>query len=54
MLVKSLSVKQLAQYLSANADEIDDPTQVVTDAIHQSRGMSDDDFRISSTTRRRT
>ena len=43
-LLKSLSVKQVAEYVSANADEIDDPTQLVIEAIHQCRGMNDDDF----------
>jgi hypothetical protein len=43
-LLKALSVKQVAEYLSANADDVDDPTQLLIDAIHQSRGMDDNDF----------
>jgi len=42
--LKTLSVKQVADYISQNADEIDDPTQVLLDAVHQSRNLSDDDF----------
>jgi hypothetical protein len=43
-LVKSLSVKQVAEYISANADDIDDPTELLINAIHQCRGMNDDNF----------
>jgi hypothetical protein len=41
---KTLSVKQFANYVSENSDDVDDPAQLLIDALHQSRGMSDDDF----------
>jgi hypothetical protein len=43
-LVKLLTVKEFADYLSENADDMDDPTQLLLDAVHQCRGMSEDDF----------
>ncbi|MGA2441591.1 MAG: hypothetical protein ABSH08_11570 [Tepidisphaeraceae bacterium] len=42
--LKSLSVKQVGDYISQNSDDIDDPAQVLLDAVHQSRDLSDDDF----------
>jgi hypothetical protein len=43
-LVKLLSVKQVADYISANSDDIDDPTDLLIGAIHDCRGLSDADF----------
>jgi len=42
--LKTLSVKQVAGYISQNADDIDDPTELLLDAVHQSRDLSGDDF----------
>lgn len=42
--LKLLSPKQIAFYVADNADEIDDPAEVVLDAIHQCHGMDNDDF----------
>lgn len=43
-LIKMLSVDQVANFVSQNADDIDNPTQLLLDAMHQCRGMSKDDF----------
>ncbi|MGD0388480.1 MAG: hypothetical protein ABSC42_05935 [Tepidisphaeraceae bacterium] len=42
--LKTLSVKQVAGYIGQNAEDIDDPTELLLDAVHQSRDLSDDDF----------
>jgi len=43
-LLKMLSAKQVANYVSENSDDVDDPTQVLLDAIRRAPGMSEDDF----------
>jgi hypothetical protein len=43
-LLKRLSANQVANFVAQNADDLEDPTQLLLDAIHQCRGMSDDDF----------
>jgi hypothetical protein len=41
---KQLTPKQVAGFIAENADDIDDPAQVLVDALHQCRGMDSDDF----------
>jgi hypothetical protein len=43
-LLKLLSVKQAADYIAANADDIDEPVGLLIGAIHDCRGLSDEDF----------
>jgi hypothetical protein len=42
--LKTLTMKQVADYISQNADDVDDPAELILDAVHQSRGMSEQDF----------
>jgi acetylornithine deacetylase/succinyl-diaminopimelate desuccinylase-like protein len=42
--LKTLSASQVAHYLAQNADDVQDPQDLLIDAIHQSRTLSDDDF----------
>lgn len=43
-LVKMLTVSQVAAFIAQNGDDVDNPSQLLLDAIHQCRGMSADDF----------
>jgi len=43
-LLKMLSVKQVANYVGENSDDMDDPTQMLLDAVHHARDGTDDDF----------
>jgi hypothetical protein len=42
--LKTLSASQVAHYLAQNADDVQDPVELLIDAIHQARTLSDDDF----------
>jgi hypothetical protein len=43
-LLKMLSVTQVANFVSQNGGDLDDPAQTLLDAMHQCRGMSEQDF----------
>jgi len=43
-LLRMLSPKQVANYIGENSDDVDDPAQLLLDAVHHACGMSDDDF----------
>ena len=43
-LLKMLSVKQVANYISQNSDDVDDPAALLVDAVHKARDATGDDF----------
>jgi hypothetical protein len=43
-VLKMLSVKQVADFIAANADDIDEPVDLLIGAIHDCRGLSQEDF----------
>jgi hypothetical protein len=42
--LKMLKLSQVASYIAENGDDVQDPAQMLIDAMHQCRGMSADDF----------
>jgi hypothetical protein len=45
-LLKALSPSQVAHYVSQNADDVEDPADVLVDAVRQCHTLSDDDFEV--------
>jgi hypothetical protein len=44
--LKSLAASQIAHYLAQNADNVENPGDVLVDALHQCRNLSDADFEV--------
>jgi hypothetical protein len=44
--LKSLAPSQIAHYLAQNADDVENPGDILVDALHQCRNLSDADFEV--------
>jgi len=44
--LKSLAASQVAHYLAQNAEDVEDPGEILVDALHQCRNLSDADFEV--------